>query len=94
MRDFKSFYLMSEKCSTAKSALRRKPSVSSETTLQHFFKYKVWCGLEVTGPYDIPVIRHYSVTDLPDKVIPFHEAIKTKDYNSIVHFLFKRSIIY
>ncbi len=86
MKDFNLFGFPSEVQMRTKSTLRRKSSVSDETPIQHFLKYRVWGRLEVMGPYDVPIIHRYRVSSLPNSVIPFHEAIRSKNFNSIVHF--------
>ncbi|MDO4511686.1 MAG: DUF4417 domain-containing protein [Bacteroidales bacterium] len=70
----------------AKPHKTRKPSVSRGTAAQIFFKYKVWGRLEVTGSYDIPVIKPYEVYDLPNRFVPFHKAMSSKQTDCIVHF--------
>ena len=45
-------------------------------------------GLQVDNQTHVPIIDWYDVTDLPERIIAFHEAISASqtDYNAIVHF--------
>lgn len=71
---------------TAKSQTKRKPIVRGGTEDQDLFEYKIWSGLEVTGPLDIPVIKPYEIDVAPAKLVPFNVAMSSRRFDCAVHF--------
>lgn len=70
------------------SMLDKKESISSDERNREVLMLDCQFNLRVDNKTHVPIIEKYDVTDIPDRMIAFNDAISSsqKDRDAIVHF--------